>query len=93
MAEPQSRLAKVFGTKPAQPDAKSMLAQPWPTKKASAALQPQAAASAAPKSEAKEITIRMPSISIRIDDNFKAKLPFLLLMLLLFAFSLVLFEK
>ncbi|MFH0973725.1 MAG: hypothetical protein V1817_02990, partial [Candidatus Micrarchaeota archaeon] len=47
----------------------------------------------APKSEAKEITIRMPSISIRIDDNFKAKLPFLLLMLLLFAFSLVLFEK
>ncbi len=98
MAETQSRLAKAFGTKPAQDardskDAKSMLAQPLPTKKSSAVSQPQYAASAAPKSEAKEITIRMPSISIRIDDNFKAKLPFLLLMLLLFAFSLVLFEK
>jgi hypothetical protein len=83
-----------------QKEQKSLLAQPWPVKKQSAQAAPAQAARAAAKPAAapagggvKQITIQMPTISIRIDEQFKAKLPFLLLCLLLFAFSLVLFEK
>lgn len=104
----QSRLSKVFGSKTSGGGAaasggssgsggsgssgKSLLAQPWPVKKQAAAAQsPKPMGGAA--GGVKQITIQMPSINIRIDEHFKAKLPFLLLMLLLFAFSLALLEK
>ncbi len=41
----------------------------------------------------KQITITLPSISVHASRDFQAKLPFLLLLLLTFAFSLVMFEK
>ncbi|MEM0475855.1 MAG: hypothetical protein QW343_03610 [Candidatus Norongarragalinales archaeon] len=82
MLEQQSRLSKVFGSKPvAQSSNAAGL-------KKSASQSPQTQ-----PQQVKQITIQLPSISLRIDEHFKAKLPFLLLCLLLFAFSLVLFEK
>jgi len=41
----------------------------------------------------KQITITLPSISVRATKHFQAKMPFLLLLLLIFSFSLVMFEK
>ncbi len=41
----------------------------------------------------KQITITLPSISVHATRDFQAKLPFLLLLLLIFVFSLVMFEK
>lgn len=80
----QSRLSKVFGSKTGS---SSGSVTPFDSKRTTASpVQPK-------QGEVKQITIQMPTIAIRIDDHFKAKLPFLLLMFLLFAFSLVLLEK
>lgn len=40
-----------------------------------------------------EVRIQLPAISFRFGEEFKARLPFLFLLVLLFAFSLVMFEK
>ncbi|MFH0922618.1 MAG: hypothetical protein V1811_01010 [Candidatus Micrarchaeota archaeon] len=40
-----------------------------------------------------QLTITMPSITVRVDKEFKAKIPFLFLLLLLFSFALVMFER
>ena len=82
MAE-QSRLSKVFGGSVGGGGGSGT----------GGSIQKKSQPQAKQLGEVKQITIQMPTISIRIDEHFKAKLPFLLLMLLLFAFSLVLFEK
>ncbi len=92
----ESRLSKVFGSKIGSGSPSSAPAESPRRSTASASPQPQAkpaAAGGAGGAGVKQITIQMPSISLRIDEHFKAKLPFLLLLFLLFAFSLVLFEK
>ncbi len=61
---------------------------------ASASAAPTALASPQPtQAQGKQLTITIPHISLKMNDEFSAKLPFLALMFLLFVFSLVMFQK
>jgi hypothetical protein len=43
--------------------------------------------------EAKQITIQLPSISIAVTEEFRKKLPMLILLFLIFSFSMILFAQ